>query len=120
MTVSLIRHIQLIYFCFSIICARHFTEWFFVFTSNGHVFLFRACVIILIAFRLATNDRFTVPFVEHRYARAAILGEHDFGVTHMKTIILAAGIGARHSIDEWVLGIGYLRHDMEHIAPQPP
>ena len=47
-------------------------------------------------------------------------GEHDFGVTHMRIDILTVETDARLGIDGWVLGIGYLRHDMEHIAPQPP
>jgi hypothetical protein len=107
MTVRLISHTQLICFYSSIISARPFTKWLFVFTSDGHVFIFRACVIIL------NRDL-------HRYARAAICGEHDFGVTHMRIDILTVETDARLGIDGWVLGIGYLHHDMEHIAPQPP
>ncbi len=60
-----------------------------------------------------------MPIVGHRYVRAAIFGEHDFGVPHMRIDILTVETDARLGIDGWVLGIGYLRHDMEHIAPQP-
>ena len=37
----------------------------------------------------------------------------------MRIDILTVETDARLGIDGWVLGIGYLRHDMEHIAPQP-